>query len=62
MANTIFALVLFSLMLLLSLHNIFRYIIALKIRRKLIVIFYAATTATALLAVFLCSVTLVEPP
>ena len=45
----------------LSMHNIFKYVIGLKIRRKLIVAFYALTFATSLLAIFLCSATLISP-
>ena len=48
-------------MLALSMHNIFKYVIGLKIRRKLVVMFYALSFTTSLLAVFLCSATLISP-
>lgn len=49
-------------MLILSVHNIIKYLIWLKIKKRLIILFYVVTFLTALLAVFLDLVQLVKPP
>ena len=61
MYNSIFALLLFTAMMLLALHNIIKYLFVLKVKKKLIVMFYVTTFATALLAIFLCAAALFQP-